>query len=150
VLCLDIPDTARMNNVPIAAIDNTSGARVNDTRHCFLSGIDQIRNSSMCSVAWGAAVYLETSMSEDPKRRYAYFVRFRFMLVSSRLWASLDTLNLSGDRFGPMSHVFCTPECLIPQKCSSIREIWAWGKGARSIVERGRRFGTQRMALSPC
>ena len=53
----------RMNNLPIAAIDDASGARVNDTRHCFFSGVGRIRiATSVCLVAWSAAVNLGRSM----------------------------------------------------------------------------------------
>ena len=58
-------DTTEMVNLPIAAIDDTSGARMNDTRHRLFSRVGRSGNASMCLVSCGAAVNLGTSMNED-------------------------------------------------------------------------------------
>lgn len=146
----DITYITWMNILPIAAIYDTSGAWVDDTGHCFLTRVRHIGDASMYFVAWGAAVNLGTSMSEGPNRgrgRYAYFVRFRFALVRSRLYArTLDIRITSGDRSGPVSHVLYTPEFLVLRKRSSTSMSMVDGRKlgvrGRSKPEMGPGFGT--------
>jgi len=62
--------TTWINYIPIAAIDDTSGAWVNDTGDCFLSRAGRIRDTSVYPVARGVAVNLGTSKSEELGKRW--------------------------------------------------------------------------------